>query len=490
MSSPQLELLLSRLANVKKTGRHYMTSCPAHGGHDCVSVTEADDGRVLVHCFAGCDTREVLDSVDLRMSDLFADSLNKEKRREYEIQATTKARDHAKLIMDIAATAALESDEDIKALAEAHATFKAAEEKLEALESEPPGEEQEENRFLSRLTYDASAALDELENQQWIIDQIIPADGFGVLFGASGAYKSFLALSIAAYVSSGGKWFGNDVDNPGQVIYIAAEGAAGLQARKRAHEIRHGVSLSNLGILADAPTINSATDCELLIDLCLIAADEKNSPVKLIVVDTLARSFAGEENSAAEMGAFVRACDRIRRYTGASILVVHHAGKDLEKGARGSSSLRAACDFEFKVAATGKKQTKLICSKAKDVEPFDDMEFKLDVVELGRKDAKGRQMVSLVPRLYAQGETEDAEIKTQLAGKAELVNNLITELMIKGGTDFLTRKFLKDEWEHRTSGSMTKDSARVQLSKALAELREKGWITEEMDGLIRRVVPF
>ena len=77
------DVLLSRLANVKNSGTGWMASCPAHGGHDCLTINEKD-GRVLVHCFAGCDTRDVVEAVDLRLSDLFADSLNPQKRREYQ----------------------------------------------------------------------------------------------------------------------------------------------------------------------------------------------------------------------------------------------------------------------------------------------------------------------------------------------------------------------------------------------------------------------
>ena len=103
------DVLLSRLANVKNSGAGWMASCPAHGGHDCLTINEKD-GRVLVHCFAGCDTRDVVEAVDLRLSDLFADSLNPQKRREYQIQSASAARDHAKLIMDLAAAQAANTE--------------------------------------------------------------------------------------------------------------------------------------------------------------------------------------------------------------------------------------------------------------------------------------------------------------------------------------------------------------------------------------------
>lgn len=479
------DLLLSRLANVKKSGNGWMASCPAHGGHDCLTVTEKD-GKALVHCFSGCDTRDVVEAVDLRLSDLFTDSLNPQKRREYQIQSASAARDHAKLIMDIAAAQALESDfsdDDFTTLQSAHAQFTAAQNQLEELGLLEPDHD-EVNPLAKRLAYDSDAALDTIANQKWLIDGVLPADAFGVIFGPSGAYKSFLALDMAASIAAEKDWHGIDTDMPGHVIYIGAEGAAGLHLRKKAWEIRYRKPIKQLGILGSAVTINEAIECQQLVDLCLTAADELSAPIRLVVVDTLARSFAGDENSAAEMGAFVRSCDRIREATGATVLVVHHSGKDAEKGARGSSALRAACDFEFKVTSSGKKVTKLTCTKAKDSDPIEDMGFKLEAVEIGRNDSKGRPMVSLVPKhdQHAAGERHD------LTGVNQTLNNLIAREMARTGDDWVMRELVRDSFYHAMGGKS--DSTRVQFSRALKCLADDQWITIDDNGKIERSDPF
>jgi hypothetical protein len=47
-------------------------ACPAHEDRSpSLSVREGDDGRVLVHCFAGCATHDVIAAVGLRWTDLF-----------------------------------------------------------------------------------------------------------------------------------------------------------------------------------------------------------------------------------------------------------------------------------------------------------------------------------------------------------------------------------------------------------------------------------
>ncbi|MDR2166072.1 MAG: hypothetical protein LBO79_10760 [Zoogloeaceae bacterium] len=74
MSVP-IEKLLSRLDKVKRAGQDRWTArCPAHDDKGpSLAIRELDDGRVLLHCFAGCDAHEVLSAVGLEMSDLFPD---------------------------------------------------------------------------------------------------------------------------------------------------------------------------------------------------------------------------------------------------------------------------------------------------------------------------------------------------------------------------------------------------------------------------------
>lgn len=67
------DALLSRLNGVRRTGpSRWLAKCPAH--HDrkaSLSIRELDDGRVLVHDFAGCDTESVLAAVALTFDDLY-----------------------------------------------------------------------------------------------------------------------------------------------------------------------------------------------------------------------------------------------------------------------------------------------------------------------------------------------------------------------------------------------------------------------------------
>ena len=75
------ENLIQRLEKVRGRNGSWTARCPAHADKGpSLAVRETPDGRVLVHCFAGCETQSVLESVGMDMTDLFPPD---EKRREY-----------------------------------------------------------------------------------------------------------------------------------------------------------------------------------------------------------------------------------------------------------------------------------------------------------------------------------------------------------------------------------------------------------------------
>ena len=72
------EVLISRLSKVKANGRgKWMALCPVHDDRSpSLSVKEEADGRVLVQCFAGCDTQHVINAVGLDWDDLMPEKID------------------------------------------------------------------------------------------------------------------------------------------------------------------------------------------------------------------------------------------------------------------------------------------------------------------------------------------------------------------------------------------------------------------------------
>jgi hypothetical protein len=72
--------VLDRLDGVRAAGPgRWIAKCPAHDdGRPSLSIRDTD-GRVLVHCFAGCETGAVLAAVGLQFRDLFDEPLGRDK---------------------------------------------------------------------------------------------------------------------------------------------------------------------------------------------------------------------------------------------------------------------------------------------------------------------------------------------------------------------------------------------------------------------------
>jgi len=70
-----LERVLDLLDGVRRQQRGWSARCPAHEDeHNSLSVGEGDDGRVLLHCFAGCSIEAIVARLGLELRDLSLDA--------------------------------------------------------------------------------------------------------------------------------------------------------------------------------------------------------------------------------------------------------------------------------------------------------------------------------------------------------------------------------------------------------------------------------
>ena len=95
-----LEKVLSGLQKVKKTGEgKYLALCPAHNDKTPSLAIKAVDDRVLLHCFGGCETADVLSALNLTFADIMPNECNgnfpKEKKPFYASEVLQTVRDEA-----------------------------------------------------------------------------------------------------------------------------------------------------------------------------------------------------------------------------------------------------------------------------------------------------------------------------------------------------------------------------------------------------------
>ena len=216
-------------------------------------------------------------------------------------------------------------------------------------------------------------------NPTWVIKDVLPQAELVVMYGASGSGKSFLALDMAAAIARGVEWRGKRV-RQGRVAYIAAEGGGGFRKRLKAYGQHNEIDLASLelGVIHAAPNMMEAKDAA-----DVVKAIKAWGGADIVIVDTFAQVMPGaNENAGEDVGKALTHCKRIHELTGAMIILIHHAGKDASKGARGWSGLRAAADAELEVVreATGRS---LRLTKSKDGEDGMAWGFDLEIITVG-----------------------------------------------------------------------------------------------------------
>ena len=168
-----------------------------------------------------------------------------------------------------------------------------------------------------------------------LVDGVIFRNTLVNVFGPPASFKSFLALDIGLSVAHGGSWHGRQVHS-GPVLYIAGEGAAGIRKRASAWMQNHGVADNGEPFFVLPQAVN------------------------------------------------IRDCDRIKTaFDGATVMIVHHSGKDTTRGARGHSSLYGAVDTELELKRSqGSDSVTIRNSKQKDAEETDGIRMTARVVTL------------------------------------------------------------------------------------------------------------
>lgn len=74
-----IDALLHRLERVQRSGQRWRADCPnGHKTHGTLSLAQGDDGRLLLHCFAGCSTADVLGALGLTLGDVMPERLRDE----------------------------------------------------------------------------------------------------------------------------------------------------------------------------------------------------------------------------------------------------------------------------------------------------------------------------------------------------------------------------------------------------------------------------
>jgi hypothetical protein len=248
------------------------------------------------------------------------------------------------------------------------------------------------------------------ESRPWLVHDLVPEVGVGLISGQWGTFKTFTALDLAHAVMTGELFVGFETIRRGGVLFIAVEGASEIAIRLQGAIERGGkiTGRAPFAWIESSPPLVHKNAHETLAGLAKHVAEKLERdfglPLALIVVDTVvaAAGFTkdGQENDAALGQAIMRTLAHLSRAIGCFVVGIDHFGKAIETGTRGSSAKEGAADVVLALlgdkAVSGEVTgTRLALRKLRGGTAGREFSFKPRVVDMGI-DQHGKPITTLV----------------------------------------------------------------------------------------------
>jgi putative DNA primase/helicase len=279
----------------------------------------------------------------------------------------------------------------------------------------------------------------------WLVKRWLQANALIMVHGPSGGGKTFVVLDWCLRIASGTTDWCEQKVKPGSVVYLAGEGHHGLRGRIAAWKHHNQAGKLNMWLSKDGCDLNTPTGYLKVVEQ--VRALPK--PPEIIVVDTLHRFLAGDENSAQDAKTMLDACNSLMGEFHCSVILVHHTGisEEAQHRARGSSAWRGALDIEISVIP-GKDNIpmQLVQRKSKDAELAQPLHVDLQQVTIpGWYDEDNHPVTSAV---VVQAQAPQAPKKeSKLDGHRKTFENAwwATGAEVRDGLPYLSRSALKDK---------------------------------------------
>ena len=257
----------------------------------------------------------------------------------------------------------------------------------------------------------------------WLVKRWVQDKALIMVHGPSGGGKTFVVLDWCLRMAAGiDDWIGQKV-KPGNVVYLAGEGHHGLKARVAAWKHHHQAKSLTMWLSRDGCDLNTPQGYIQVVE----QVRQLPAPPKLIVVDTLHRFLAGDENSAQDAKTMLDACNALMRDFACSVILVHHTGvsDEAQHRARGSSAWRGALDIEISIVpAKDDAPMQIVQRKSKDAELAESVFVELMSVNIpGWLDEDGQEVSSAVVIKSEKQAPEKKQGSNKLASYRKIFEN-------------------------------------------------------------------
>ena len=197
-------------------------------------------------------------------------------------------------------------------------------------------------------TYKAERVFD-LPRPRYIVPKLLLENSIATIYGQKGNGKTHYSLALALEIARGGEWNGHTL-KPRPVFYLVGEGSSSVVERLEAWKQFTGEDLPEnfeTGHLQPAPQLLQADQLAGFVELL----QRRKWSSGVVFLDTFQTATVGlDEISGRDMGEAIEALKVIARETNSTVIIVHHAGKVLERGQRGHSSVGASVETEIEVS--------------------------------------------------------------------------------------------------------------------------------------------
>lgn len=199
----------------------------------------------------------------------------------------------------------------------------------------------------------------EDEEEEWILEPLLPARRLIALYSAPKVGKSLLLLEVAVGIANGTRTLGVMPDKARRVLYVDHENDPRGDVRTRLEDMGYGPSdLKNLCYLSYPVMdgLDSAIGAQQLMDAVRVYECE------LVVIDTISRAVNGDENENDTWLKLYRLTGKALKRAGVAMIRLDHSGKDDSKGMRGGSAKYGDVDAVWKMSRETDTTFKLVCT--------------------------------------------------------------------------------------------------------------------------------
>jgi hypothetical protein len=210
--------------------------------------------------------------------------------------------------------------------------------------------------------------LKNIKIPKMVVQGLFEQNALSIIFGPSMTYKSFVAVDLACSVAAAIPFHGHKT-NKMAVIYVAGEGAEGINNRMAAWAKEHEIDLQTTEIFVTEKSVQFLDEesVKVLADEIQDILTECKLPLGFVFIDTISRNFGdGDESSAKDVARFLNIIDTHLRYRfKTNVCCIAHSG--LEAGRiRGSTAWISGMDQQYETIKRPLGMVELKCHKMKD----------------------------------------------------------------------------------------------------------------------------